>query len=85
MEISPSVNQQQASRQLQATNQMLAKTEANLKTIEGRQLNPTQQDTVKQIGSYMEQARTAAKGGDVQRAYNLAHKASMLSADLLAH
>jgi len=83
--ISPTVNQQQASRQVQTTNQWLTKTEANLKLIEGRQLNPAQQDTAKQIGSYVEQAKTALKNGDVERAYNLARKANTLSADLLAH
>jgi len=40
---------------------------------------------VKQIKSYMEQAKGAAKDGDVQRAYNLAVKANLLSAELAEH
>jgi hypothetical protein len=83
--ISPGVNQQQASQQLDSTNHLLAMTDQNLKTIESRQLNAGQQDTVKQIRSYMEQSRTAASSGNVQRAYTLANKARMLSGDLVKH
>lgn len=83
--ISPGVNQQQVSRQVEITNQWLTKTEANLKAMEARQLNASQQDTVRQITSYVEQAQTALKNGDVQRAYNLARKANTLSGDLVAH
>jgi len=64
---------------------LLATSDANLKKISGRQLNASQQDTVKQIKSYMDQAKKAATGGDVQRAYNLAVKANLLSAELAGH
>jgi hypothetical protein len=83
--LSPGVSSQQTSRQMESTNQLLATSDANLKKVSGRQLNPNQQDTVKQIKSYMEQAKTAAKGGDAQRAYNLAVKANLLSAELVGH
>jgi hypothetical protein len=85
IEIAPSVNEQQASRESRQTNQLLATTEANLKTVSSRTLNATQQDTVKQIRNYMDQARAAEGDGDLQRAYNLANKAKMLSADLVGH
>ncbi len=85
VELSPSRNQQQASQELQKTNQLLATSDANLKKISGRQLSPSQQDTVNQIKSYMEQARKAASTGDLQRARNLAFKANLLSADLAGH
>jgi len=81
--ISPGMSDQQASQKLQKTNRLLSSTDDNLKQIEPRQLSTSQQDTVKQIKSYVDQAKVAASKGDVERAYNLASKANMLSADLL--
>ncbi|MGH9499092.1 MAG: hypothetical protein ACRD3L_08100 [Terriglobales bacterium] len=83
--ISPDVSGQQASQQLETTNQLLVKTGENLKIVESRQLNPGQQETVKQIRTYMDQSKAATNDGDVQRAYTLANKARMLSADLVKH
>ena len=85
VELSPGLPSQQASQQIKATDQLLASTDANLKALSGRQLNAGQQDTVNQIKSFMEQSRTASRNGDVQRAYTLANKANMLSADLKTH
>lgn len=85
VQLSQGLNQQQASRELQTTNQLLATTGANLKKIAGRQLSASQQDTVGQIKTYMQQAKTAANSGDLQRAHNLAFKANLLSAELAAH
>jgi len=82
VDLSPEVNQKQASEQTVRTNQLLASSDANLKKISGRQLSASQQDTVKQIQSYMDQAETAKKNGDMQRAYNFAVKANLLSAEL---
>ncbi len=84
VDLSPAPGPQEASH-LEAYNQLLMTTDANLQKISGRQLSPDQQDTVKQIKSYMEQAKGAAKDGDVQRAYNLAVKANLLSAELAGH
>jgi len=84
VDLSPAPGPQEASR-AQAYNQLLATTDANLQKISGRQLSPDQEDTVKQIKSYLEQAKGAAKDGDVQRAYNLAVKANLLSAELAGH
>jgi hypothetical protein len=81
VDLSPAPGPQEASR-LEAYNHLLAATDANLQKISSRQLSASQQDTVKQIKSYMEQAKSAAKDGDVQRAYNLAVKANLLSAEL---
>jgi hypothetical protein len=83
--LSPGLSPQQASHQIESTNQLLATSDANLKKIAGRQLSANQQDTVKQIKSYMEQARTAANRGDGRHAYNLAVKANLLSAELVGH
>ena len=82
VDLSPGVNQKQASEQAMRTDQLLASSDANLKKISGRQLSASQQDTVKQIKSYMEQATAAKNNGDMQRAYNLAVKANLLSAEL---
>jgi hypothetical protein len=85
VDLSPGLSPQQASHQTESTNQLLATSDANLKKIAGRQLNANQQDTVKQIKSYMDQAKKAADSGDVQRGYNLAFKANLLSAELVGH
>ncbi len=85
VDLSPEMNRQQALQQAKRADQLLADSDANLKKISGRQLSASQQDTVKQIKSYMEQATTAKKGGDVRRAYNLALKANLLSAELAGH
>lgn len=84
MDLSPEPNSGQTA-QLKSTNDLLTTSDENLKTISGRQLTASQQDTVKQIKSYMEQAKTAANDGDVQRAHNLAVKANLLSAELAGH
>jgi hypothetical protein len=85
VDLSPGLSPQQASHQIDNTNRLLATSDVNLKKISGRQLSANQQDTVKQIKKYMEQAKTAADGGDVQRAYNLAVKANLLSTELAGH
>jgi hypothetical protein len=85
VKLSPGVSPQQASRQMDSTNKLLATSDANLQKLSGRPLSASQQDTVKQIKSYMDQAKKAATGGDAQRAYNLAVKANLLSAELAGH
>jgi hypothetical protein len=82
VDLSSGVNPKQASEQAKRADELLASSDANLKKISGRQLSASQQDTVKQIKSYMEQAAAAKSNGDVQRAYNLAVKANLLSAEL---
>ncbi len=73
---------EQASQE-RSTNQLMATTEENLKKIEGRQLNPNQQDMVSQIKQFREQSKTAAAAGDLDRAHNLAMKAHLLSDELV--
>ena len=84
VDLSPAPSPQEASR-LETYNRLVTTTDANLQKLSGRQLSPAEEDTVKQIKSYMEQAKGAAKDGDVQRAYNLAVKANLLSAELAEH
>ena len=83
--IATDVPQSKSSHDLQTTNDLLDKTDANLKRLDGKTLNETQQDTLRQIKNYMDQARSAVKNQDIEHAYNLAKKANMLSADLLWH
>ena len=85
VELSPGMSPQQISDQRERITQLLAKSAEDLKLVSTRQLNESQQDTVKQIKSYIEQANQADKDGDVQRAHNLAVKASLLSAELAEH
>jgi hypothetical protein len=73
----------QAAR-IKETNRLLAAADLNLKDVAVRGLNASQEVTIKQIRSYMDQAKAAANSGDVERAYNLANKANMLAADLNA-
>jgi hypothetical protein len=85
VQLSPGVNPEAASRQRQSTNLLLSTTESNLKATEGRELNPSQQDTVTQVREYMKQAKASADAGDLQRAHNLAFKAKLLSDELAKH
>jgi len=62
---------------------MLAATEANLKKIGGQPLAANQQDMVDQIHQFMNQSKTAAEEGDLERAQNLALKAKLLSEELV--
>ena len=73
---------EQASHQ-RSTEQLKLATEENLKKIEGRELSPTQQEMKNQISQFMEQSKTAAAAGDLDRAHNLALKAHLLSEELI--
>lgn len=83
VQLAPSMSAEQASSQLRSTTQLLAETDANLKQISSRPVNSGQQDSISQIRQYMEQAKVAEQAGDVERAYNLASKALLLSNDLV--
>jgi hypothetical protein len=60
-------------------------TDVNLKSISNRKLSSDQQDTVRQIGFFMEQSRQATQQGDLVRARSLALKAHLLSDELIHH
>jgi hypothetical protein len=81
-QISPGMSDEQATHQRETTSQLLATTDANLKKVSGRQLNPSQQSMLDQIHTYVVQAKTAADSGDVTRAHTLAFKAHLLSDEL---
>ena len=84
-QIVPGMIPAEAARQRQNAEQWLSSTDAQLKQLAERKLNPQQQETMGQIRNYTGGARGALKEGDVQRASTLAEKAHMLSDDLLKH
>jgi hypothetical protein len=78
-QLTPSITEEQAARQRQNTNDLLASTDASLQKLSGRQLTQDEQETVGQIRKFMQQVKEADKEGDPQRAYKLAVKAHLLS------
>ena len=64
------------------TETLLASTEDKLKKTEGQQLSSNQREMVTQIRQFMDQSKAAAAAGDLNRARNLALKASLLSDEL---
>lgn len=64
------------------TDQLLGSTQDNLKKIEGRQLNASQQEMVNQIHQFLQQSKAAVAAGDLDRGHNLAMKARLLSDEL---
>ncbi len=65
------------------TSQLLQATENNLGILSKRQLSDADQSVVQHIRSYVQQSREATQEGDVERAYNLAFKAHLLSDELV--
>jgi hypothetical protein len=78
-QLAPGITGEQAARQREVTNQLLAQTDASLQKLSGRSLSKDQQDTVAQIRKFMEQVKAAQAAGDLQRAYKLAVKAHLLA------
>lgn len=85
VQFSSGQSQEQVSHQLQNTNQLLASAESNLKRMAVRQATPSQQETMKQVRMYMDQAKAAIGSGDLQRGHTLAFKARLLSDELVQH
>jgi hypothetical protein len=82
IELTHNTSEQQASQQRFTTDQLRTATEENLKKIEGRQLNTSQQDMVSQIKQFMDQSKSAVADGDLERGRSLAMKAQLLSEEL---
>ena len=82
-QLAQGMTDEQAARQRETTNKLLATTDASLQKLSGHQLTKDEQDTVAQIKRFMQQVKTADAAGDLQRAYKLAVKAHLLS-DALA-
>lgn len=84
-QIVPGMTPEEANRQRQDAVKWLGSTDNELRQLAGRTLDTRQLDTVGQIHSYMEGARSALKEGDVGRANTLAQKAHLLAEDLAKH
>jgi len=80
--INAPMTNQQAERQRQQTSNLLGAAESNLTNIR-RALNVDEQNMVAQIRNYIAQSRKAMTDGDLERAYNLANKANLLSSELV--
>ena len=81
-ELAPGTTKEQQFHKRENTNQLLATTDANLKSVAGRQLSSAQQSMMEQIRTYMTQSKAAADSGDLDRAHTLAYKAHLLSDEL---
>lgn len=84
-QILPGLTEEEANRQRESSEQLLASAESHLKTLAEHSVNPSQQELIVQIRQYMEGARSALKESDFQRAHTLALKAYLLSDDLMKH
>ena len=76
------MSKEQEQHNRENTSQLLATTDANLKTVSGRQLTPTQQSMLEEVRTYVAQSKAATNAGDVARAHTLAYKAHLLSDEL---
>lgn len=65
----------------QNTAQLLQAAESNLRRVT-RSLSDGEQAMMRQVRNYISQSRTATHDGDLERAYNLAMKANLLSVEL---
>jgi outer membrane biosynthesis protein TonB len=68
--------------QKQNTEQLLRNSEGRLSRI-NRNLSASEQGMLRQARNYIAQSNQALQGGDVERAYNLAVKANLLSNELV--
>ena len=81
-QLTPGMSKELELHNRETTSRLLATTDANLKSISGRQLTPAQQGLLDQIRSYIRQSRQASDSGDLARAQILAYKAHLLSDEL---
>lgn len=82
-QISPQISPTEQSQYARKTNDDIAAAERNLQQTNGKSLSAAQQDLADKIRSFLAQSRDASKGGDWDRAQNLAQKARLLSNELL--
>jgi len=81
-QLTASVSHHDALQQRVDTQQLLDATEGNLRSLT-RSLSNDEQVMVAHIRSYMQQSKNATGDGDLERAYNLALKARLLSDELV--
>jgi len=81
-QIAPQLSPAEATAAQQQTSQSLSIAERNIGSAQGKSLNPTQQDLVSKVRSFMAEARNAANTGDWTRARAASKKAEVLSQEL---
>lgn len=81
VQITADVPRAAAQSQTQTTEQLLRSSEAKLATL-GRDLSASEQAMQHQARNYITQSNEAVRAGDIERAYNLAVKASLLANEL---
>jgi hypothetical protein len=84
-QILPGITMEEANRQRESSEQLLAASESSLAKLADRPLSPRQQQMVVQIRQYVQGSRSALKESDTQRAHTLALKAYLLADDLVKH
>ena len=82
--ISPQLSAGDQASYERETGEDIGVAEKNLQGVQGKQLSAAQQDIVDKIRSFLGQARDASKVGDWARAQNSAHKARLLSIELMS-
>jgi hypothetical protein len=83
MNFEPAETGDRAARDRNETDHLLGAADLNLQQLSFRQLSPADREMMKQIRSYMDQAKGAMAEGDYDLGKNLASKANQLSADML--
>ncbi len=80
--ISAELSQSAANQRRQQTEALLQATENNLKRI-NRTLSDAEESMQRQVRNFITQSRLATQDGDLERAYQLANKAQLLSQELV--
>lgn len=82
--MTPEVTTEELTAAKAETQRDLDNTEKNLSLVQGKKLNPTQEDLVSKVRGFADNAREAMRSGDWVRARSLSKKAEVLSEQLAA-
>lgn len=82
--ITPEVTTEELTAAKSETQQALDMTDKNLSMVQGKKLNPTQEDLASKVRGFADNAREAMRSGDWVRARSLSKKAEILSEQLAA-
>jgi hypothetical protein len=80
----PELSPQESAAAKEQTAASIGIAERNVAAARGKNLSPTQVDTLSKISGFLAESREASNEGDWARARNLARKAQILSQDLIA-
>jgi type IV secretory pathway VirB10-like protein len=82
--ITPEVTTEELTAAKTETQRDLDMTEKNLSMVQGKKLNPTQEDLASKVRGFADNAKEAMRSGDWVRARSLSKKAELLSEQLAA-